>query len=352
MRLSWAVVIGLIGCDSPATQPDPPAAPSRASISKPASAAPPASAPGVTDPLAPRRPVQSVSAPALTGSAWVDARPPKDQQYERTARERGGILPCEAPDPGFGVHESWTHVRPKGHFIAPRRSALSADGGFDMVVHFHGHRPARKEFVRTGEDLVLLGVSLGIGVAYRPDFRDPRLLETMVTGVERKLSKRFGQKARLRRLGLTSWSRGFEAIDEILGQPLGKKVDAIMLFDSLHGSRKPHRQKDKLARFVAFARRAAKGETFFFASHSAIPTKDYASTTESVHFLIWKLGGVPLQVHRRDPLGLELKHLFSKGDFHARGYAGNGKLDHCAHFGVYPDAIRAVAARWRQRGTN
>ncbi len=279
---------------------------------------------------------------------WRDAPPARELQYMRSPSERGGVLPCEAPDPGFGVHESsWTHVRPMGQFIAPRQHPTDAQGEFDLVVHFHGQRPARKEVVRTGEDLVFMGVSLGIGKAYGPPFQDGALFAQLVSGVERKLSQRTGRPARVRRLALSGWSRGFEAIGEILQQPLGAKVDAVILLDSFHGSRDLAQRTKRLAPFVEFARAAARNEHLMFISYSSIPTKDYASTTETTRWLVAELGGEPTRARRIDPLGLELIEFFSRGSFHARGYAGNGKLDHCAQFGVYPDAIRAVAKRWR-----
>ena len=305
----------------------------------------------VADPLAPNRAAWAVASGAPRPKNWASARPPKETQLSLTRLERGRVNPCEAPDPGFGVHREWTHVRPMGQFIAPRQGALAADGSFDLVVHFHGHRPARKEFVRTGEDLVLLGVSLGIGAAYGPPFARADVLEKLVAQVEKKLAAQHGvERARVRRVALSSWSRGYEAIERILAQPLGEKVDALILLDSLHASRKRKRRDEQMAPFVDFAKRAAAGEKFFFASHSSIDTSDYASTTETVHFLVAALGAVPIRATRRDPLGLDLIELFSRGDFHARGYTGNGKLDHCAHFGVYPDAIRGLARRWSASG--
>jgi hypothetical protein len=43
---------------------------------------------------------------------------------------------------------------------------------------------------------------------------------------------------------------------------------------------------------------------------------------------------------------MELKELFSRGNFHARGYRGSGKLDHCAHLMLYPMIAEALGRRW------
>ena len=236
-----------------------------------------------------------------------------------------------------------------GQFVAPRARAVDEDGHFDLVVHFHGHRPARKELARSGEDLVMLGVSLGPGAAYGPPFSDAALFEKLVRQVETKLATGGQPRPQVRRIALTGWSRGYEAIAKILAQPLSKKVDALILLDSLHASREQQHQREQLKPFIEFARRSLSGERFFFASHSSIDTPDYASTTETVNAVADALGLRPSPVRRRDALGLDLIGLVSRGDFHVRGYAGNGKLDHCAHFGVFPDALRALAARSRRR---
>jgi len=287
--------------------------------------------------------------PALP-RGWEKARPSRDLQYSLGVLERGGSLPCEAPDPGFGVHNAWEHVRPMGQFIAPRGDFLGPQGELSLVVHFHGHRPARKELVRTGDDLVLLGISKGPGSAYGPDFSDPRLLESLIEQTLTKISRRVGRQAHLQHLALSSWSRGYEAIEQILTQPLGKQVSAIILLDSLHASHGHSEAKRQLRPFLEFARRAARGEVFFALTHSAIIPPHYASSTETVHRIISSLGGVPRRVARRDPLGLELVELYSQGALHTRGYSGNGKLDHCAHFGAYAGALRGLVRYWNTRG--
>ena len=114
------------------------------------------------DPLAPTRPLERVDGELAEN--WRRERAAGDRQYMRSARERGGVIPCEAPDPGAGVHTDWIHVRPMGQFIAPRSGALAADGSFDLVVHFHGHRPARKELRDHGDPKGLPGPTASAGM--------------------------------------------------------------------------------------------------------------------------------------------------------------------------------------------
>lgn len=360
-----AAALGLVGlqlacgaCDADASLPG--GAPSSAAPRPPTEASPPPtpSAAGAQasddrpeqwrDPLAPSRPAwRSAGRPA---PSWVRAQPRRELQYERSEAERG-LLPCEAQDPGRGAMGAWQHLRPMGQIALPDAWRPDGAGTLDLLVHFHGQRPALKELVRSGEEIPLLALSLGIGAAYAPPFRDPSLFETLVRGAERVATAavRDAGAAQVRRLALAGWSRGYDAIAEILAQPLGARVDALILLDGLHAPRDPAQQRAALAPFVALAERAARGEAFVFLSFSSIDTEGYASTTETAHAVIAAVGGVPEYVTRDDALGLELREVYSRGNLHVRGYAGNGRLDHCAQFGAYPDALRGLARFWRER---
>ena len=236
-------------------------------------------------------------------------------------------------------------VLPFVFFLNKRFSGSSQTPGFLLTLRQAMSEVAR--LVRSGEDLVLLGVSLGIGAAYGPPFADPKHFETLVSGVERALSRREARAVHVRRIALSSWSRGYEAIAEILTQPIAEKVRALILLDSLHASREPAPGRLALEPFARFAERAARGETFFLVSHSSIDPPDYASTTETARYLVAALGGVPTPALRKDPLGLELFEIYEKGRFYERGYTGNGKLDHCAHFGVYAEAVQGLSRFFR-----
>jgi hypothetical protein len=47
-------------------------------------------------------------------------------------------------------------------------------------------------------------------------------------------------------------------------------------------------------------------------------------------------------------MGLELNAKFDAGNFHARGYDGNDKMDHCAHIGLLRDVFKShLKPRWK-----
>jgi hypothetical protein len=167
------------------------------------------------------------------------------------------------------------------------------------------------------------------------------------------VAKKSGRsRARARKIGLSAWSAGYGAIQTILSQSYGRgRVDAVILLDGLHGGYAGKSLDERqLGPFIHFARAAATGEKFMFVSHSSIIPPGYASTTETAQLLIAKVGGKPRPATPRasDPMGLELIGRYDRGNFHVRGYSGNGKLDHCAQIGLYRDVLGVhIKPRWR-----
>lgn len=316
----------------------------------PAAAAPTS----LEDPIAPGRPLAIVGRPGIgpgirgagTDTAWVTAPPSESLRREKPPSERGGVDPCDAPDPGFAGYSRWKPLGAGSLYLLPEQSAFDDAGRFDLVLHFHGHDVARKGFVRARPPVVLVGTSLGTGGAYRTRISGPDALAHLIAAIEAALEKERGAPAKARRIAVTAWSAGYEAVGALL-EADSDRIDAVALLDGLHGSRDPDKLKLQLAPFTRYAQRAARGEKSMFVTHSSIEPGTYASTTETAHFLVHQVGGRPLRVRREDPLGLELVEAFSLGNLHVRGYAGGGEADHCAHFALMEDATRAIARRWK-----
>ncbi len=304
----------------------------------PAPEAPVAAAPALSaEPIAPSGDAPAVEAPP--------ARPRKPRA--------GGINPCMTPDPGFGMYDPWQSVS-VGHMVAPHKGGITKAGGFDLIVHFHGHEPIRKEFVKAAKGVVLVGIDLGIGSgAYANGFAAPHVFTGLIASIEAAVAKRTGnKKAFVRKLALSSWSAGYGAIEQILRQPAGRRVDALVLLDSLHAGYADEQQKTlKVAQiepFVAFAKRAAAGHGFMFMSHSSIIPPGYASTTEVASYVVGELRGKLRKAKKKDVLGLEMIDRFDRGGFHVRGYEGDDKPDHCAHIGLMKEVVaRHLQPRWK-----
>ncbi|UQA55919.1 hypothetical protein [Polyangium aurulentum] len=269
-------------------------------------------------------------------------------------KRRGGIHPCMTPDPGWGIYDRWSSAPSIGQMIAPHKGGITKKGSFDLIVHFHGHEPIRKEFVKAAKGSVLVGIDLGIGSGvYGSTFASPTAFTQLIDSVEAAMAKKTGNKnAKVRKIALSAWSAGYGAIEQILRQPAAKRVDAVILLDSLHAGYADERQKAlktvQIDPFVAFAKRAASKQAFMFMSHSSILPPGYASTTEVASYVIGELHGKPKKAKRADVLGLDMIRRYDKGNFHVRGYTGEDKPDHCAHIGLMADIVRVhLEPRWK-----
>lgn len=294
--------------------------------------------------------VKPPSAETLAEPAAEHARATKKSSKPK----REGPNPCNTPDEGFGDYDKWKGAA-LGHMVAPKSGGIRKDGGFDLVVHFHGHEPIRKEFVKTGHGVVLVGIDLGIGSGpYESTCRDSHRLPMSVASVEEKMRKRSGKKnAHVKHLALSSWSAGYGAISQILRQPIADKVEGVVLLDSLHagyqeGGKKGQVRGAQIAHFVDYAKLATKGKRLFFLSHSSIIPPGYASTTEVAKHVVDELGGKLKTAHRKDVLGLEMIDRWDKSKAHVRGYEGDDKPDHCAHIGLIADVMKThLVPKWK-----
>jgi hypothetical protein len=292
---------------------------------------------------------QSETAPTTTAS-YVARKPAPSTQVQKSASERG-VNPCNTPDPGFGVYGKWEGGITMGQFIMPVRGGITPKGDFDVMIHFHGHEPVRKEWVQVMDGAVLVGIDLGLGSgAYEDAFQAPDVFPRLVESIERAVARKRGRKsAHVRRLGLSSWSAGYGAVQHILTEKYAKeRVDTVVLLDGLHcGYSGAAINGAPLTMFTEFAKRAASGETLMFVSHSSIIPPGYASTTETADYLVHECGGTLHDVHGAGPFGMDLITRFSKGNFFVRGFSGNDKMDHCAQVGEFRDVLRVhVKPRW------
>ena len=300
----------------------------------------------VAQPSASAEPAQAPTKQA----SYIARKPAKDTQVQTSAADRG-VNPCMTPDPGFGVYGKWEGGIGMGQFIMPVKGGLTAKGEFDLMIHFHGHEPVRKEWVQVMDGAVLVGIDLGIGSgAYEEAFQAPDVFPRLVEAVEKAVAKKAGRKsAKVRHLGLSSWSAGYGAVQHILQQKYAQEhVDTVVLLDGLHcGYTGAAINGQPIAMFSAFAKRAAAGETLMFVSHSSIIPPGYASTTETADYLVHEVGGKLRDTHGAGPMGMTMITRYSKGNFHVRGFSGNDKMDHCAQIGEYRDVLRVhVRPRW------
>jgi len=307
----------------------------------------PAPPPGtIPDRLLPDRPMRLASSRAQpSGDDWIAARP--KFQYSHSAAERGGVEPCASQPVNSSAFKPWS-VLGSGKLLMPASGAVDAKGGFDLIIHLHGEEPVARELAISGQKFVLYSITRDPSESYAPFFNSKGALSQLTSLVEREVSQQSGRPAHVAHLALSAWSAGFVGVEAALAQPEQRPIDAVVLIDGLHAPRSDRAAFEaQLKPFLTYAERAARGDGWFFISHSSIDPADFASTTECAHYLIAQLGGKPQAVERNDALGLELVEAFDRGDLFVRGYAGNDKADHCAQLGILRDVFTALGRRFR-----
>jgi len=184
-----------------------------------------------------------------------------------------------------------------GGLLTIPQSFASADGAYDLVIHFHGNTDLVEEsYQKVGINAAVVIMNLGTGSGvYEDRYSAPAILPDVLDRTRGALEKRGLRRATLRRLALSAWSAGYGAVSRILDQPqMREKVDAIILLDGLHcgylqGSHEL--AMERLASFERFAKQAIEGKKLFSITHSNItPLGEYAGTHETTDALLKRVG--------------------------------------------------------------
>src|SRR5262245_7951863 len=93
-------------------------------------------------------------ATATTGLGEASDRAPREPSGLTPELRARGYNACYMPDPGFGAYSRWQRVG-MGYMIVPLRGSRTEDGGFDVVIHFHGREAVRNAFVEVAHGPVL-----------------------------------------------------------------------------------------------------------------------------------------------------------------------------------------------------
>lgn len=262
-----------------------------------------------------------------------------------------------------------------GTYLAPQSDFVSADGGVDVVFHFHAGQMAEKQLKESGVNAVFVSCGFGIGSgAYSKQFESPERFERMLAEVVKNLEKDTGKKGlHVRKLALASWSAGFAAVGKILGvDRYYAMVDTVILNDSLHSQytgpnpktagfstlRGAERVDLKMIRsFVRFAKEAAneRGSKSMTITHSAIVPPDYASSAEATEALLTAID-VPTSITKPEDQapsavwrGMTLSKRADSGNLHVRGFRGRGPRDHFEHLYLIGEVLRSsVVPRWKR----
>jgi hypothetical protein len=248
----------------------------------------------------------------------------------------------------------------------------SADGRYDLVIHFHGNTDLVEEsYARLPLDAVVVIMNLGTGSGpYEDRFANPLALPEILGRVQATLEKRGLQHPTRNRLALSAWSAGYGAVIRILDQPaLADQVDAVVLLDGIHCGYQPGTRTlipERLAPFERFARAAMEGKKLFSITHSEItPVGHYAGTKETTDALLERVGvartpggetppeltlaSIDGVIARKAIRPLVPRSEATSGGLHVRGYVGAEPETHAMHLiemsvTALPDLVRYWAA--------
>jgi hypothetical protein len=270
---------------------------------------------------------------------------------------------CHFPDRGFGAYGQWrpldvpdlsaSDVRRLGKLLVPPGGGLRDDASFDLLVHFHGAEPVRKELAPENLGLVVFAVDAGSRSShYGKLLAEAGSFERLLTAIEQQVAAITGRAdAHAGHVAVSSWSAGYAAVSRALVQA-PKRVSALVLLDSLYASYAPNQRdiaKGALDAYLTAAQAAARGGAPFYLSHSGVKTDGYASTSEVATALLDGLGATSVAVsgdveedeEPEEPqhAPLRLVRMYDAGRFVIRGYAGAGPDDHCAHLRLLKRAL-------------
>lgn len=295
----------------------------------------------------------SAAAEEVGRVAWPALAPYMPERLVALEKKPPPPPPAPKPPPRKKGKKIW--VDP-GILFMPRNFEV-VDGGFDLILFFHGNPDIVKEAVpQAGINALVHVTNLGVGSSpYQSRYIVPDSLLALIAYIEQEVPKLGLPKGLVaRRVALASWSAGYGAIHSILLDPDHlARVDALLVLDGIHGGFRPNTERgvdpSTIAPFLKFAEMAVKGERLMMITHSAIPTALYTSSSEAADALLQSLtlerrevseDLSPPQVKFKAAVDafpiskrrwLRLQTEAQKGDFIVQGFTGDTKEDHIAH---------------------
>lgn len=269
-----------------------------------------------------------------TASGCSHDRPPPPARTAETADR----APREVADDTTRLENTTAYRRKIGKnaelYLPPWFAAR--DGGYDLMVHFHGLGKLQEGNIgRAQLNVAVVSVNFGVGSeAYGAGFRDPRSLPKLLDEVQSEIEKSGrAPNAKLRRLALSAWSAGEIAVAKVLDVPANaERVDAVLLADGFFTSFSDPRKRllhvTPLEKFARFANAATKNDKLFAITHTSIPTGDYPSTTECVGKLLEMTADTKVVSSLVGPRNMREIYSVDHGSFHVKGYDGLRAGDH------------------------
>jgi hypothetical protein len=262
------------------------------------------------------------------------------------------------------------HTRVAGGVLYVPPGLRSADGRFDLLIHFHGNTELiEQSAAAAGLPALVLVVNLGDGARrYMDALASPMVFDKLVEQSQEGAEALGLRRAEVRRIALSAWSAGYAGIRQILRER-AELIDTVLLMDGLHApfaDRKKHEvARSHLAPFLRFSERAAAGERLFVITHSAIETYTYASAAQTAEVVVADnalerkrverpLAPVTFDAARRatpshGPRDLLLASEATREGLRVYGFAGDRAEHHIAHLvNMSLTVLPPLVARWQE----
>jgi hypothetical protein len=299
-----------------------------------------------------------VAAPRIAAARSLPRAPVLTAKQLTPELRKRGYNECNPYDfVGLGPYAPYRKLR-VGRIAIPQKGGHTKDFGYDVIVHFHGQTAMRMTLAQVARGVAFVGIDLGIASGpYQDAFASPEAWPLLKKSIESALKAQSGDdRAHIRHLGLTAWSAGYGAVNEILKHHTSE-VDAVVLLDGLHAAWDPKHNShssgaDVIAGPVAptleFAKMALKGEKIFVFSHSEVDPVTYPSTRLTADMLMRELGLKRRAVHETPSDKFGLYGTLDTRGVHIWSYRGNDKPAHCTHLTHIDRAVRdLLEPAWR-----
>jgi acetyl esterase/lipase len=214
-----------------------------------------------------------------------------------------------------------------------------------LLVFFHGGSWLPEVAARSMKTAVVT-IQLGAGSGtYAAALADPERFPALLRQVEAAGGVRVGE------ITLGGWSAGCGAIRELLQQPdVYARVGRVLAVDGIHTSYptgKPGPQEstldaEPLQPWLALARDAIAKRKRLVITHSEIFPGTFASTTETVDWLVQALGLRRRPVLAWGPMGTQQLSEVRAGHLRIAGYAGNSAPDHVEQLHALPALLKLL----------
>lgn len=167
------------------------------------------------------------------------------------------------------------------------------NGKYNVLIQIRPGTNATKAGINT----IVVNCEAG-GMASKENaekYGNSKWIKEQLQVIQTELSKRFGNVS-LGKLGLTSFSGGYQAVGNIIEDPeMRSKINSLIIMDGIHEGKRSNPDPTRMKRWVQFAQEAKndpKNKQFVFI-HSAVDPGSYSSTTDSANYLNQNVGAIP-----------------------------------------------------------